>query len=73
MISEGRLLTYTQEGFRPMITSYKPPEEVRYEYVMGVLASHGGNISRTAAALNMPRRTIQRMRVTRYPFLRSAA
>jgi two-component system response regulator RegA len=53
-------------GFRPLdsppATREEPPsvEEMEWEHIQRVLNEHDGNVSSTARALNMHRRTLQR-------------
>ena len=44
-------------------------ERLEWEHIQRVLAEHGGNVSATARALNMHRRTLQR-KLTKRPALR---
>ncbi|WP_298293146.1 response regulator [Thiomonas sp.] len=50
----------TPEANRPVAANPLPVERLEWEHIQKVLAEHDGNISATARALQMHRRTLQR-------------
>ncbi|MCP5208169.1 MAG: response regulator transcription factor [Hahellaceae bacterium] len=57
------LLAFDADGTpEPVSTSYSPPsvDRLEWEHIQRVLRDNNGNISATARALNMHRRTLQR-------------
>ncbi len=48
------------EADRPVTSNPLPVERLEWEYIQKVLSEHDGNISATARALQMHRRTLQR-------------
>jgi two-component system response regulator RegA len=42
-------------------------DRLEWEHIQKVLSEHGGNVSATARALNMHRRTLQRILAKRAP------
>ncbi|MDR3391265.1 MAG: response regulator transcription factor [Sulfuriferula sp.] len=53
---------HKDDGNADIVTDIRPPsvERLEWEHIQRVLNEHGGNISATARALNMHRRTLQR-------------
>ncbi|MCH8536784.1 MAG: response regulator [Alkalimonas sp.] len=49
------------------LTEMLTPVQLEWEHIQRVLAEHGGNISQTARALGMHRRTLQRKLLKRRP------